>query len=146
VEGHAIGLVELLAAQPHHFNEDDVLFLNDVAVVALELNDLKASADNPEEHAADLEADLLAKFDVKDLMSALEQDRTDESEAATEPEINHAALMEPLESFIRNGNAVPAVIPVAKLQVATVITHVAPKPRTAKEESTKSRRQMVWLL
>src|SRR5262249_11379411 len=62
LEGHAIGLVELFAAQPQHFNQNDVLFLNDLAGVILELNDLKASADNPEDLAADPEADLLAKF------------------------------------------------------------------------------------
>jgi len=37
-------------------------------------------------------------------------------------------------------------MPVAKLQVATVTAHAAAKPRTVKEESTESRRQMVWLV
>jgi TonB family protein len=139
LEGQSIGLVELLAAQPHHFNEDDVLFLNDVAAVVLELNGLKPQ-NTQVEHAAGLEPDFLAKFDMQDLMSALEHDTAEEAPAAPMPEINDAVLMERLE-FIRNGNAAPA----AKPQVA-VATRVTPRLRTVKEESTESRRQMVWLL
>jgi TonB family protein len=139
LEGLAIGLVELLAAQPHHFTEDDVLFLNDVAEVVLEVNGLKSTSERAE-HTAIPEPDLLAKFDVKDLMSALEHDTAEETEAISLPEINDAVLMERLE-FIRNGDAVPAVKP----QVP-VTTRIAPRPRPVTEERAESKKQMTWLL
>lgn len=140
LEDQSIGLVELLAAEPDHFNQDDVLFLNDVAGVVLELNGLKA-ASKPMEDAASAEPDFLAKFDVRDLMSALENETPEEPAAVAMPEINDAVIMERLE-FIRNGNTAPA----AKPQPTTVTTRIAPQPRTVREERTESKRGMIWIL
>jgi TonB family protein len=140
LEDQSIGLVELLAAEPDHFNQDDVLFLNDVAGVVLELNGLKA-ASKPMEDAASAEPDFLAKFDVRDLMSALEDETPEEPAAVAMPEINDAVIMERLE-FIRNGNTAPA----AKPQPTTVTTRIAPQPRTVREERTESKRGMIWIL
>ncbi|HEX7962048.1 MAG TPA: TonB family protein, partial [Terriglobales bacterium] len=138
LEGQSIGLVELLAVDAHHFTEDDVLFVNEVATVVLELNGLHVPRKELEPAASDL--DLLAKFDVKDLMSALEQEMEEESAPAIMPEINDAVLMERL-AFIRNDGLVPAV-------ETDILVTVRPTPaaRPSKSDAASISKNVRWIL
>lgn len=136
LEAETMGLVELLAAEPHHFNQDHVLFLNEVAAVVLELNALKAASH--EAGPAPADADRLAKFDVKDLMSALERES---EEAASFPDIDDTVLLESL-AFIREDGALPA----AKAELSAPATRLTPKTTIAKYEPAPSRKRVAWVL
>ena len=144
LEGQAIGLVELLAAQPHHFNQDDVLFLDQVAAVVLELNGLGVASNPIEQAGADiksadfdsLDAELLARFDVNNLMAALEQDTSEESTSMTE--IDDAMIMQRLE-LIQNGNTAALARPQAE---PAVTTRVAPRPQPGRYEDYRK----IWMV
>jgi TonB family protein len=137
LEDKAIGLVELLAVDAHHFTEDDVLFLNEVAAIVLELNGINLPGTQAE--AVSPDGDLLSNFDVKDLMSALEQEMEEESAPAIMPEINDAVLMERL-AFIRNDGVVPAV----KTDIPAPV-HPKPAARPRKQEAAGSK-NLRWIL
>src|SRR5262249_36387437 len=84
--------------------------------------------------------DLLAKFDMKDLMSALEQEMEEESAPAFMPEINDAVLMEPL-ALIRNDGV---MLPAANTDFP--VTRTTPAARTAHPRTSSDNKSFTWIL
>ena len=121
LDGQSIGLVELLAAEPHHFNDDDVLFLNDVAGVVLEANGLSVATDLIERAiSSETDVPVDVKDVVTDLMLALEEQRPESSTVSIMPEITDAVIREQIE-FIEKTNAAPVI---AKPQLSFAVRSI----------------------
>ena len=132
LDGQSIGLVELLAAEPHHFNDDDVLFLNDVAGVVLEANGLSVGSDLIERAiSSETDVPVDVKDVVTDLMLALEEQRPESSTVSIMPEITDAVIREQIE-FIEKTNAAPVI---AKPQLSFAVRSIP--VRQVKGSSTR---------